>query len=168
MDKVGEGPPSDGYLDNVEGNERSDEEAKAAARGLSSEEERLPRAMRGQLPTSKSVARQWFNGELKKRWREHLEKSPRWPKLKRIDPTAPSNRFRKITASLPRRHVAILTQLRTGHAPLQRHLPDNRRKINLEKVKDTEQEDTVDAHLHERFGVVSSPLLEPPALRESL
>ena len=42
----------------IEGNKRSDEEAKAVARGLSSQEEQLPRVTRGQLPFSKSAVRQ--------------------------------------------------------------------------------------------------------------
>ena len=106
----------------IAGNERSDVEAKEAAKGRTSEEARLPQAMRRQLPTSRSAARQAFNEELKKRWRKGLEQSPRWPKIRSIDSTAPSHNFRKITSHLPRRHVAILTQLRTGHAPLQRHM----------------------------------------------
>ena len=110
-----------GHVD-IEGNERSNEEAKAAARGHMSADAALPEAIRGQLPFSWSAARQRFNEGLKKRWKELLEQSPRWQKLKRIDPTAPSNRFRKITSSLPRRHVATLIQLCTGHAPLQHHL----------------------------------------------
>ena len=106
----------------IEGNERSDEEAKRAARGESSEEQDLPRATRGQLPFSRSAARQRFNEGLKERWKKTLELSKRWPKLHQIDAMAPSNRFRKIARLLPRRHTSILTQLRTGHVPLQRHL----------------------------------------------
>ncbi|ETW81323.1 hypothetical protein HETIRDRAFT_45025, partial [Heterobasidion irregulare TC 32-1] len=88
-----------GHVDIV-GNERSDEEAKAAARGLTSMDIVLPKAIRGQLPFSRSAARQRFNDGLKKRWKKLMEQSPRWQKLQRIDPTAPSNRFRKITSSL--------------------------------------------------------------------
>ncbi|KAF8817596.1 hypothetical protein BYT27DRAFT_7074313 [Phlegmacium glaucopus] len=34
----------------------------------------------------------------------------------------PSNKYRKTTASWPKRNVSILTQLRTQHAPLQAYL----------------------------------------------
>ena len=34
----------------------------------------------------------------------------------------PSNKFRVITAKLPRRFVSLLTQLRTNHIPLQAYL----------------------------------------------
>ena len=78
--------------------------------------------MRGRLPSSRSAVRQAFNEDLKKRWKKSLEASPRWPKIRRIDPTAPSQNFRRITSHLPRQHVALLTQLRTGHIPLQRHM----------------------------------------------
>ena len=90
-----------GHVD-IRGNERSDEEAKRAARGITSEVDKLPRAMRGRLPSSRSAVRQAFNEDLKKRWKKSLEASPGWPKIRRIDPTAPSQNFRRITSHLPR------------------------------------------------------------------
>ena len=37
-------------------------------------------------------------------------------------PYSPSNKFLKLTTQLPRKLTSILTQLRTGHAPLAKHL----------------------------------------------
>jgi zinc-binding in reverse transcriptase len=38
------------------------------------------------------------------------------------DPTTPSDKFIKLTTKLPKKLSTILTQLRTGHAPLAKHL----------------------------------------------
>lgn len=65
-----------GHIDIV-GNERSDEEAKVAVRGLTSMDTVLPKAIRGQLPFSRSAARQRFNDGLKKCWKKLMEQSPR-------------------------------------------------------------------------------------------
>ena len=54
----------------------------------------------------------------KKWWRE----SPRFKKTKHIDPSLPSDKYLKITSSLNRRQTSLLTQLRTGHAPINKHL----------------------------------------------
>ncbi|ETW82614.1 hypothetical protein HETIRDRAFT_28205, partial [Heterobasidion irregulare TC 32-1] len=88
-----------GHIDII-GNKRSDKEVKAAVRGLTSMDTVLPKAIRGHLPFSWLAARQRFKDGLKKCWKKLMEQSPRWQKLQRIDPTAPSNRFRKITSSL--------------------------------------------------------------------
>jgi len=50
------------------------------------------------------------------------KKSPRYPKLKHIDPSMPSNKFLKITSTLTHKQSSILTQLRTGHVPLNKYL----------------------------------------------
>ena len=50
------------------------------------------------------------------------QKSPRYEKMKRTDPTAPSNKYIKLITNLPRKLASILTQLRTGHSPLAKHL----------------------------------------------
>ena len=52
------------------------------------------------------------------RWR----KSPRYARLAAIDPALPSASYLKLITKLPRKHAAILFQLRTGHAPLAKHL----------------------------------------------
>jgi len=42
--------------------------------------------------------------------------------MREIDPTLPSTNFIKATNGLNRRQISVLTQLRTGHAPLNKHL----------------------------------------------
>jgi hypothetical protein len=59
---------------------------------------------------------------LKVRARHLFTRSPRFAKLQRIDPGAPSHGFRKLTAQLPRKHASILIQLRSGNVPLNCHL----------------------------------------------
>jgi len=46
--------------------------------------------------------------------------SPRAAQLRKIDPSAPSDKFAKDCHHLP--NVAMLTQLRTGHIPLNQYL----------------------------------------------
>ncbi|KAH7915844.1 hypothetical protein BJ138DRAFT_994581, partial [Hygrophoropsis aurantiaca] len=48
--------------------------------------------------------------------------SPRYLHISRIDPSTPSNKFAKLVNSLPRRHASLLFQLRSNHAPLNKHL----------------------------------------------
>lgn len=107
-----------------EGNEAVDEEAKQASQGETSEDKVLPARFRSRrtLPKSKSATKQAFNANLKVRNRTLFEKSPRFGKINRIDATLPSSQYRKMIKSLPRKHASVLTQLRTGHAPLNQHL----------------------------------------------
>jgi hypothetical protein len=59
---------------------------------------------------------------LKQEARETFVLSPRHNMLKKIDNSAPSDKFQKLISDLPRRHASLLVQLRTGHAPLNKHL----------------------------------------------
>ncbi|KAH9838262.1 uncharacterized protein C8Q71DRAFT_856224 [Rhodofomes roseus] len=106
----------------IEGNERADEEAKKAARGDSSPVEDLPGWLREKLPVSVSKLRQCLHDTIKQKAKEEWRNSPRAEKMDRIDSGMPSNAYRKLAERLPRRHASILIQLRTEHAPLQRHL----------------------------------------------
>ncbi|TFY52504.1 hypothetical protein EVJ58_g9980 [Rhodofomes roseus] len=106
----------------VEGNEMADEEAKKAARGDESEAALLPSWLRAGLPISLSKVRQTFNEVLAERAKEEWRASPRAERMDRINPDLPSKGYCKLTEQLPRRHASILFQLRTEHAPLQRHL----------------------------------------------
>jgi hypothetical protein len=42
--------------------------------------------------------------------------------MKDLEPTAPSKKYLMLITPLPRKAASILTQLRTGHAPLAKHL----------------------------------------------
>jgi ribonuclease HI len=106
----------------VDGNEQADEQAKKAITDGSSNHNHLPSYLHNSLPHSKSAKIQTFNAKLKMEAQKAWLKSPRYAKMKATDPTAPANTFLKLTAQLPRKLTSILTQLRTGHAPLAKHL----------------------------------------------
>lgn len=107
-----------------EGNEAVDEEARKAAQGESSSDKALPARFRSRkvLPTSKSAVKQTYQARLKVRSKQSFAKSPRYAPFCRIDKSLPSDKYRKLISSLPRKHASILTQLRTGHVPLNKHL----------------------------------------------
>jgi len=106
----------------IKGNERADDEAKRAAQGESSTDSQLPLHCRGLLPYSKSAAIQHYLKRLKREVASSFSKSSRYQRTHEIDPSAPSSRFQKITASLPHHHSSLLIQLHTGHLPLNGHL----------------------------------------------
>ncbi|KAI0050539.1 hypothetical protein FA95DRAFT_1462019, partial [Auriscalpium vulgare] len=78
----------------ITGNEASDEEAKAAARGLSSDKQDLPAAIKGTLPISKSAVKQTFRAKLKDRRVADFERSPRYAHIHSIDESMPSSKYR--------------------------------------------------------------------------
>lgn len=112
-----------GHLGN-DGNEAVDEEAKKAARGETSEDKTLPARFRSRrsIPASKSALKQAYQEQIKVRNKLSFSKSPRYAAMCRIDASLPSDKYRKLVRTLPRKHASILTQLRTGHAPLNKHL----------------------------------------------
>ena len=73
-------------------------------------------------PASISAVRQMISNWTKQRANTWWKKSPRYRWLKEIDPSLPSGNFAKITSTLTRSQTSILTQLRTGHAPVFSHL----------------------------------------------
>jgi hypothetical protein len=113
----------------IPGNEKADEEAKAAAAGEGSPAHQLPKSLRRKkkltpltLPHSKSVAKQDLNETLKTMKQDIFEKSKRAEYAHEIDRSLPSPAFLKLTQDDGKRHTAILFQLRAGHAPLNHHL----------------------------------------------
>jgi hypothetical protein len=107
----------------IEGNEEADRQAKKAAEGnTDSPTHRLPMVLRKRLPDSKSAIKQDLTKHLKIQAAATLHKSPQWAKLEGIDPSMPSARYREAVDWLPRKHAGLLIQLRTGHAPLNKHL----------------------------------------------
>ncbi|KAF5381379.1 hypothetical protein D9615_008294 [Tricholomella constricta] len=109
----------------AEGNEMVDKAAKDAAQGTSSAPHRLPayiRRLDGELPTSISALKQIHNAYLKTKWRERWEKSPRHAKYTHLKESFPFTGFRRVAEGLTRRQHSLLIQLRTGHAPLNKHL----------------------------------------------
>jgi hypothetical protein len=59
---------------------------------------------------------------LQKATAKQFKRSPRYARIKDIDESMPSAKFRKLTKFLPRKHASLLFQLRSRHAPLARHL----------------------------------------------
>jgi len=110
-----------GHMDSV-GNERADVLAKEAAEFGSSNQNDLPVFLHRQLPISISATKQAINAGIKKQMKEWWQRSPRFRKTRLIDPSFPSAKYIEITSSLNRRQASILTQLRTGHAPINQHL----------------------------------------------
>jgi hypothetical protein len=105
-----------------ERNERADEEAKKAAQGLSSEAKLLPLFLRKPLPVSISALRQNYMSSILKTWKRRWKGSPCYTLLRPIDKSAPSKKFLRLVKGLDRRQASLLTQLRTGHIGLNRHL----------------------------------------------
>jgi ribonuclease HI len=103
----------------IPGNERADDEAKAAAEGNSSTSEDLPPYLRRKpLPISIAATRQNLKQRIKQRWIDEWTKSPRAARLLKIDKKLPSNDYLHIIDQLRRNQASVLTQLRTGHIPL--------------------------------------------------
>ncbi|KAF5381383.1 hypothetical protein D9615_008435 [Tricholomella constricta] len=108
----------------ADGNELVDKAAKDAAQGTTSLSNRLPAYIRknGELPTSISALKQIHNAYLKAKWQEHWQKSPRFAKYEHLKDGFPFPNFRRVAEGLTRRQHSLLVQLRTGHAPLNKHL----------------------------------------------
>lgn len=106
----------------IDGNEEADVWARKAAQEGSSALHRLPAPLRKPLPYSKSANIQAFKAKLKRRAQAAWRKSPRYERIKNIDDSLPSPAFLCLITSLPRKHSALLIQLRSHHIPLAAHL----------------------------------------------
>jgi ribonuclease HI len=108
----------------VEGNEIVDKAAKEAAEeGKTSPVSELPSLLKQKaLPESAAARRQEGRRRIKKMWMQRWEKSPRYNRIKHIDPKLPSASFLKATRTLTRRQASIIIQLRSGHIPIRKYL----------------------------------------------
>ena len=106
----------------IEGNEAADKEAKRAVQEGSSPDDQLPAALQKRLPDSKSAAKQAFMTKLKKKAHKEWKKSTHYQKINQFDDSMPSKKYLKLVKPLRRKQSSILYQLRTGHAPLAKHL----------------------------------------------
>ncbi|KAF8578855.1 hypothetical protein K439DRAFT_1361028, partial [Ramaria rubella] len=96
---------------NIEGNEVSDEEAKAAARGDSSPDKLLPKCCQGEIPFSRSAEIQKEKTHLHSKHRSIWTKSPRYLWTSEIDPSLPSDKFLKAVDLLSHGNPSLLFQL---------------------------------------------------------
>ena len=74
------------------------------------------------LPISSSASKQKYVQELKVQWKYSWACSPHFPKMSKIDPTMPSNKFQKLILGLGRAQASLITQMHTGHVPLNTYL----------------------------------------------
>ena len=106
----------------VEGNEKADEEVKKAITDSSSPADKLPNLLRKKLLYSKAAMVQAYGKKLKGRAQKAWVMLQRYNKMKKTDPTTPSNKYLKLITPLLRKLTSILSQLKTGHVPLAKHL----------------------------------------------
>jgi len=106
----------------ITGNEAADMAARKATEGDTSAAHQLPKYLRNQLPDSRSAAQQAFNTKLKRLAAKLWERSPRYQRMNLMVPGLPRASYFNSIAKLPRKHTSIITQLITGHAPLNKHL----------------------------------------------
>ena len=108
----------------VQGNEMADELTKEAAINGSSLDNQLLKLFCSQypLPYSKSALKQTHRAVLKAVASTMFESSPRCAARRPIDPSILSSKFQSLIQGLPHHHASLLMQLRSGHAPLNKHL----------------------------------------------
>ena len=78
--------------------------------------------MKKPLPCSIPALHHSNLSSLRRKWRRRWKNSPRYRSASRIDDSLPSNSYIKLIDTLDRNQSALLTQLRTGHSPLNQHL----------------------------------------------
>lgn len=106
----------------IVGNELADQAAKTAAMGLSSRRRELPGILRKTLPLSISALRRAHTEELKQKFATLWKDSPRYARMQHIDPEMSPSKLRRMLLGRKRAQASIITQLRLGHSPLNKHL----------------------------------------------
>ena len=104
------------------GNEAADELAKQAAEFGSSNNDLLPPFLRRKLSDSLSAVKQQIDNDTKQETKTWWKRSKRYRRIRFIDSSFPSPKYIQATSGLNRRQTSVLTQLRTGHIPLNGHL----------------------------------------------
>lgn len=110
---------------NMHGNEEADKHAKAASEGHHNDSPThlLPRYLRHRtLPLSISALIESQVKSTAERWKHLWSTSPRFRHINRIDPHILRKSFVKLSATFSKRLTSLYLFLRTGHAPLNKHL----------------------------------------------
>jgi hypothetical protein len=109
----------------VHGNEEADKQAKLAAedRRNDSPNPHLPKYLHHHsLPLSISALKEAHDKDSNERWKHIWRNSPRYHRFNQLDPNVLKRSFVKLTANFPKRLTSLYMFLRTGHAPLNKHL----------------------------------------------
>jgi ribonuclease HI len=104
------------------GNEAADTEAKKAADSPTFNSRSRFGILAKPLPISRSAHRHRLTELVNRAYHRSFHSNPRAQRIGRFDRSMPSNRYRRATASMPKRLASILMQLRTNHVPLQAYL----------------------------------------------
>ena len=112
----------------VYGNELADGEAKLAALGKSSAPAALPELLRKRLPINTTALKQDFADKLRRKWGNRWRNSPRYNRVTRFDDQFPFKAYVQGRDSLSRQQANLITQIRTGHIPLNKYLHRIKRK----------------------------------------
>jgi len=104
-------------------NDLVDLQAKKAAKGKTSTTTFLPkRRIFSNMRDSTAATKRQHKASLKDWAAREFRTSPRYGKPRQADPATPLSNFMKLTTGLTRAQRAVITQLRTGHCPLNGHL----------------------------------------------
>ena len=150
----------------IDGNEVADVEAKKAAEGRANNTNCHFGILKHPLPISRSAHLQQLREEDLAQYRQGFQNGPRSHRTVVYDTSMPSSKYRKLTYTLHRRFVSLLTQLRTNHIPLQAYLhrfklvdspicqncqsaPETVAHFLFFCTKYTAQRDTLHGHLNE-------------------
>ena len=108
----------------IPGNEIADKEAKKAAEGTHSDKSLLPVYLRRKLTINPSAIQQRLYAETKRAWTNKWRTSKKGQSFAKIDKNTPSPHFlRSISnTNISRKAASIVTQLVTGHIPLNEYL----------------------------------------------
>ena len=104
------------------GNEAADVLAKAATEFGSSDRDLLPDFLGNALPNSVAASKQNVKRITRLDFKKWWKRSKRYRRIRAIDPSLPLKDFILNTGDLTHNQTSVLTQLRTGHAPLNQHL----------------------------------------------
>lgn len=108
--------------EDVSANEWVDTEAKTAAENPHDNQLGRLRSLSRPLPASAAALIAARKKLVARKWKTEWGASPSAKRLRPVDKTSPSRGVRAIYKERSRNECAVLTQLRTGHAPLNAHL----------------------------------------------